>query len=207
MVVARVAADADRETLLESLRAVADNRAMYGVSGIARLLSGEALLLAGWFLLRTWIIRERRATPLVPYLFVLSGIFTALSGACAVLIAVHPAPEATYLYATPTAEIAPVVEWASGIRWISGKIGFAIAGAALLIAAKYQWQVGGALRKMAPLSAVIGAVMQFIWIDSATVMHQIIGPAFFLWLLAIGTMLAAGRVERLFLRAYGDRRG
>ena len=40
MVFTRVAADADQETLLKSLQAVDDNRALFGVSGGARLLSG-----------------------------------------------------------------------------------------------------------------------------------------------------------------------
>ena len=46
--------------------------------------------------------------------------------------------------------------------------------------------------------------MQFIWIDSATIVHPIVGAAFFLWLVAVGTMLATGRVERHFIAAYGS---
>ncbi|MDE0099783.1 MAG: hypothetical protein OXM87_09285 [Truepera sp.] len=195
MVIARVVADADQATLQESLRAVADNRAMYGLSGLARLLSGLTLLVAGWFLLRTWIIRGRWATPLVPYLFILSGVCTAISGACAVLIAV---------YAAPTVAAATLIEVVSSLRWISGKVGFAAAGLALFIAARYQWRVGGVLRRVAPVSAVIGVAMQFIWLDAATIMHRVVGTAFFLWLLVIGTMLATGRVERRFIAVYGD---
>ena len=48
------------------------------------------------------------------------------------------------------------------------------------------------------MTATIGILMQFIWIDSATFMHPINGTAFFLWLVAIGAMLATGRVERHF---------
>ena len=77
MVFTRVAADADQGTLLESLRAVDDHRAVYSISGSARLLSGVAFFAAAWFLLQTWIIRDRWATPWVPYLFALSGICTA----------------------------------------------------------------------------------------------------------------------------------
>ena len=53
----RVAADADQETLLESLAAISRRPVMYILSGVARLLSGIALLGAGLLLLRTWIIR------------------------------------------------------------------------------------------------------------------------------------------------------
>ena len=72
MVFTRVAANTDQDTLLQSLRAVDDNLAVYSLSGIARLLSGVAFFAAAWFLLKTWIIRDRWATTLVPYLFALS---------------------------------------------------------------------------------------------------------------------------------------
>ncbi|MCY4579684.1 MAG: hypothetical protein OXD31_11635 [Chloroflexi bacterium] len=88
------------------------------------------------------------------------------------------------------------------LRWIAGKIGFAAAGIALIIAARYQWRVGGTLRKIAPASAILGVAMQFIWLDSTTILHPIIGTVFFLWLLVIGTMLTTGRVERHFIDAY-----
>ena len=77
-------------------------------------------------------------------------------------------------------------------------IGFVAAGLALLTAARYQWKVGGQLRRIAPVSAVIGLAMQFIWIDAATIMHPIVGTGFFVWLLVVGAMLATGRVERHF---------
>ena len=93
MVFTRVAADADQATLLESLRAVDENRALFGVSGAARLLSGVTLFIAGGFLLRTWIISGRWASPLVPYLFALSGVCTVLSGAFAIVIAAYSRSE------------------------------------------------------------------------------------------------------------------
>ena len=202
MVFTRVAADADQDTLLETLRAVDENRALYGVSGVGRLLSGLALFVATWLLLRTWIIRDRRATPTVPYLFSLSAVSTVLSGACAILIAAYPAPEIRFSGGVPAGEISHVVELVSGLRWVSGKIGFAAAGLALIVAARYQWQVGGALQRIAPASLIIGVAMQFIWVDSATILHPIVGTAFFLWLLAVGTMLSTGRVERHFVARY-----
>ena len=202
MVFTRVAADADQDSLLESLRAVDENRAVYSISGIARLLSGVAFFAAAWFLLQTWIIRDRWATPLVPYLFALSGVCTVLSGACAILIAAYPVPEISYANGVASAAIPQVVEVFSGLRWITGKVGFSAAGVALLVAARFQWQVGGTLKRIAPLSAIIGLAMQFIWVDAATIMHPIVGTAFLLWLLAVGTMLATGRVERHFVARY-----
>ena len=199
MVFTRVAADADQDTLLRSLKAVDENRALYAVSSAARLLSGLALFLAAWLLLKTWIIRDRWATPLVPYLFAASGVFTVVSGACAVAIAAFPASD----IGIAGGEIAEAVEVLSGLRWVTGKIAFVAAGLAVIVAARYQWQVGGMLRWIAPYSAVLGIAMQFIWVDSATIMHPVVGAAFFLWLVAVGMMLSTGRVERHFVDRYG----
>ena len=204
MIVARVTADADQNTLLESLRAVDENRGLYDIFGVARLLSGVALFVAAWFLLQTWIIRDRWATRLVPYLFALSGVCTVVSGVGAVLIAAYPAPETGFADGAATGQIAQVVEVASALLWIAGKIGFTAAGLAVIVAARYQWQVGGALRCISPGSLVIGVAMQSIWIDAATILHPIVGTAFLVWLLAIGTMLSTGRVERHFVARYSD---
>ncbi len=203
MVFTRVAAGADQDTLLESLRAVDANRALYGISGVARLLSGLALFVATWLLLRTWIIRERWASPTVPYIFALSAVLTTLSGACTILIAAYPAPAISFTGGAPSGEISQVAEMVSGLRWVTGKIGFAAAGLAVIVAARYQWSVGGSFQWIAPASLIIGVAMQFIWVDSATVLHPIVGTAFFLWLLAVGTMLKTGRVERQFVERYG----
>ena len=203
MVYARVSADADRATMLQSLQAMADNSAMFGLSGLMRLLSGFTFTAAGLLLLRTWIIRERWATPLVPYLFVFSGLLTAASGALAIFIVTSPLLE-TALATGPSMSSGYTGLGAMyHLRWITGKIGFAAAGLALIVAARYQWQVGGTLRKVAPGSAILGVAMQFIWVDSATILHPIIGTLFFVWLLVIGTMLSTGRVERHFIAAYG----
>lgn len=199
MVILRVAGDTDQETLIESLRSIAEARGIYGFGGAARFISGLTLLAAAWGLSRTWIIRERLGTPLVPYLFGASGIITAVSGLCAVLLAAYHLPEAgTQDFAIPVS-----VELTETLRWLTGKAGFAVSGAALVVASVYQWRVGGTLRRVAPASAIIGIAMQLIWIDAATVMHRVVGVAFFLWLVAIGTMLATGRVERHFIAKYG----
>lgn len=195
-VVGRVSAGADQPTLMESLVAISESSELYALGGVARFVSGITLLAAAWFLLRTWIIRERLGTPLVPALFAISALFTAVSGACAVWLALTVPSEMRAIVPYAMFSIAEPV---SDMRWITGKIGFTAAGLALIVAARYQWNVGGTLRRIAPLSALIGISMQFIWIDAATIMHQIIGTVFFLWLVAIGTMLATGRVERHFV--------
>ena len=195
-VVGRVSAGADQPTLLESLVAISESSELYALGGVARFVSGITLIAAAWFLSRTWIIRERLGTPFVPALFALSALFTAVSGACAVWLALSVPSEMGAIAAYARFSIAePVFD----MRWITGKIGFAAAGLALIVAARYQWNVGGALRRIAPLSALIGISMQFIWIDAATIMHPIIGTVFFLWLIAIGAMLSTGRVERHFV--------
>ena len=86
------------------------------------------------------------------------------------------------------------------LRWLTGKIGFAAAGLALIVAARYQWRAGATLRRIAPVSAVLGLAMTLIWIDAATLLHRITGPAFLVWLIIIGSMLLTGRVERHFAR-------
>ena len=191
-----------RTHCLESLLAVGENRAIYGVSGAARLLAGATLFAAGIFLWKTWIIRERFATPWVPLLFACSGTCTAVSGVMVLVVTAYPEPEAAIAGGVVTGNIAEVVQVAWDLRWITAKAGFAIAGAALMLAAKYQWQVGGILRRIAPVSAIIGFAMQFIWVDAATLLHPVVGSAFFLWLIAVGGMLATGRTERHFIERY-----
>ncbi len=192
-VIGRVAADADQATLAESLVSISEARGLYRLGGASRLISGITLLAAAWYLSRTWIIRERLGTPLVPILLAVSGAFTAVSGACAVTLAVS-APDVV------ATSVDPLMENSELLRWLTGKIGFAAAGLALIVAARYQWKVGGALRYIAPASLVIGIAMQFIWFDAVTFVHRVSGVAFLVWLIAVGGMLFAGRVERLFRR-------
>ena len=196
MVITRVAADADQPTMAESLSAVADGRATYAASAAARCISGVTLIVAAWLLTRTWIIQSRLGTPLVPYLLAFSGALTVASGGAAILIAFYFAPG-------EAVTVPSSVEAAYELRWTAGKAGFAVAGAALLGAARYQWRAGFALRKIAPASAALGIAMQFIWLDSATLVHPVVGTGFFLWLAAVGSMLATGRVERYFAGTFG----
>ena len=185
-VIGRVSAAADHATLAETLAAIAERRGLYGLGGGGRVLAGLALVAGAWFLLRTWIIRQRLGTPLVPYLLAVAGAGFAVSGAGAIALAAAPDLGGG------------AAETLDGIHGIAGKIGFVAAGLALLTAARYQWKVGGQLRRIAPVSAVLGLAMQFIWIDAATIMHPIVGTGFFVWLLVVGAMLATGRVERHF---------
>ena len=196
-VMARVSADADQATLVESLAAISSSKALYGIGGAARLVSGITLIAAAWYLLNTWIIKERFGSPIVPILFATSGIFTLVSGACAVWLAasVPDAPAAIDTFARASS-----TELVSDVRWLSGKIGFAVSGLGLLAAARYQWRAGLMLRRVAPVSAIIGVLMLFIWIDAATLVHRFSGMAFVLWLVVIGVMLYTGRVERNFVQ-------
>ena len=197
MIVSRVAADADEPTLLGSLAAIASGGGEYALSGVARLASGITLLAAAWYLSRTWIIRRRLATPLVPGLFALSAVFTAVSGALAVALASVATQAVTLGAQSSTIARAEAI---SDVRWLTGKVGFALAGLALVVAARYQWKVGGVLRYVAPVSAALGVGMQFIWVNSATVAHPIIGTAFLVWLVGVGMMLLTGSTEKLFTR-------
>ena len=187
----RVLANADQPTLLESLNAIAHSRFLYGGGGGARMISGITLGVAARFLMKTWIIQERLGSSLVPLFFMVSGIFTAISGVCAVAMAL----------AVPADLDSSGVIWETTavIREISGKTGFATVGLSILVAARYQWRVGGKLRYIAPISALLGLVMQLIWIESATQIHQVSGALFLLWLLVIGGMLLTGRVEEHYI--------
>ena len=189
MVALRVAGDTDQATLIESLRAIAEDRVVYGAGGAARLVSGVTLLAAAWTLSRMGFSLGGLDPSFLWYMFGASGIVTAVSGACTVLLAAYHLPDASVA-------IPAWVEATATLRWMTGKAGFAAAGVALVVGAVYQWRVGGNLRKAVVASAVIGLAMQFIWIDAATIIHRITGPAFFIWLVATGVMLTTWRVER-----------
>ena len=189
----RLAAGADLPALAESLAAVGRRRGWYGIGGAARLLSGITLFAGAWFLWHTRFMRRRLGTLLVSVLLAASGLFTAVSGACALALAqIAPEPSAAAAAARVGGGAALVAE----LRSISGKIGFTLAGLALLATALRQWRVGGRLRRLAPASALVGAAMPFIWVDAVTLLHRLSGPLFMVWLALIGFMLASGRVQR-----------
>ncbi|MXW70949.1 MAG: hypothetical protein F4Z74_05800 [Acidobacteria bacterium] len=188
-VITRVAPDADQPALAESLAAIAERAGLYGMGGASRLIAGACLVFAARHLLKTWIIRERNGTPLVPNLLAVSGVLTAISGAVALgLAAGAPEPAAT-------------VEAAASLRRLSGLAGFSVAGLALIVAARYQWKAGVPLRLIAPVSLLLGTGMQLIWSPAATGIHGVTGGAFVVWLTLVGVMLLTGRVERRFAGA------
>ena len=193
-VITRVSANADQPTLAESLSAISENRTLYGAGGIARFVSGITLLIGGWLLLRSWLIRERFDSPFFPGFLALSGVLTAVSGACAIALAVLAPTTGTI------GAIGAPTEFVALLRWLLGKSGFTVAGLAILLTARHQWKAGVPLKKIAPVSAVIGIAMQFIWWDAATIVHRITGIAFLLWLVLIGFILITGRTERHFIR-------
>ena len=197
-VAGRVSADADQPTLMESLTAISENVFAYGIGGFARLLSGAALVWGASLLLKTWIIQERYSTSLTPALFIISGIFTALSGLCAVVLAATAPDMVAFGAPSPSTEVI------ASFRWMAGKAGFTMAGLALIAESRYQWKVGGTLKFIAPVSALLGAAMQLIWLESAIAVHQITGVLFVVWLLLIGGMLFTGRVERHYVNTLGQ---
>ena len=193
-VIGRISAT-DLTALAQSLAAIGANRGQFGIGGAARFISGLTLVAGACFLLRTWIMRQGLGSRPVPVLLGISGVATALSGACGVALAIV-VPE------SPTvdglASVAPTTTLVLNLFWITGKIGFSLAGLALIAAAHRQWCAGGFLRPIAPISAIIGGAMQLIWVNTTVAAHYITGPAFVLWLVAIGVMLVTGRVEKRF---------
>ena len=193
-VIGRVSAT-DINTLAQSLTAIGVNREQFAIGGAARFISGLTLLAGACFLLRTWIMRQRLGSRSVPALLGISGVATALSGACGVALAiVVPEPSTV----DDLASVAPTTNVVLNLFRTTGKIGFSLAGLGLMAAAHRQWRVGGFLRPIAPVSAIIGGAMQLIWANATIGVHYITGPAFVLWLVVIGIMLATGRVEKRF---------
>lgn len=190
-VVGRVWADADHETLADSLAAIAESRGLYGLGGAGRVLSGVTLIAAGWFLFDSERDNRRARSAVVPLLFAVSGAFTACSGALAVGLAAAPAE---WMDVARLEGVALGHQEATiGLRWFTGAAGFALAGIALIVIARRQRSAGGTLGRIAPASALLGLAIQFVWLDAATVMHIVTGTFFVAWLAVGGRMLLKGR--------------
>ena len=187
----RVAAGADLPTLAESLAAIAVRRGWYGIGGAARMVSGIALCVGAWYLWHTLFMRRGVGTLLVSVLLSVSGLVTAISGILAVALAQMASTQVV-------ADGGGSAELVAELRWISGKVGFTLAGLAFVATAVRQWQIGGTWRRLAPLSGVIGVAMQLIWVEGASGLHRVTGPLFLVWLVLIGCLLVSGRVERRF---------
>ena len=188
MVVARVSSDTDQATIAESLRSVVENRELFGLTALARLASGVTLLVAGWYMLKAGASHGHGANAAAAYLFMVSGGLTVVSGAAATVIALHPSLDAGV-------EAPAVAEAAYHVRWVMGKAGFSVAGIALVFAAFAQWSSGSIVRYVAPISAVLGFAMQFIWWDAATVVHRAVGMLFLAWVVVVGAALIRGALD------------
>jgi hypothetical protein len=185
-VFARVSADADQPTLAESLAAVSENQAAYLAGGTARFVSGVSLLLAGWFLRRVLTSPGNPAVQVTSFLLTASGALTAISGVSAMALGVS-APGVTG--SINSGIVPPIIQFLAELRWLAGKAGFTAAGLGLAAAAMPMWKPGGAFRIVAPASVVVGVAMLFIWVDAATFMHRITGPAFLVWTIVVGCVL------------------
>ena len=177
MVITRVMADADQPTLAESLHAIADSRVVYGMTGAARLASGVLLASAALYLWKAWAAPMGRAT-LAVVLLVASGAITAASGGFALVLA-----------AAASGAVSDPIETVAHLRQLTGSLGFAAAGLGLVALALVRAQPGDPHRMFPAAALVTGIAMQFIWVDAATLLHRIVGAAFFGWLLASGVAL------------------
>ena len=189
---ARVSAGADQSTTVETLNAISFNAGLYALGGAARFISGITLAAAALTLPLTWAKPWMRGWSPVRGLFFVSGGFTVVSGVLAVTLAVS-SPAALLLVSD--LDSSRWIESLLQARWLTGKIGFALAGLALLSVSRSLWTVAGARRWAGAVSTITGAAMQFIWVDSATAVHPVVGVVFFLWLLAAGVLLLTGRVQ------------
>jgi hypothetical protein len=175
----------------EKLIAIGSAKVPYGIGGAARLIGGFTLLAAGIYLWRVFREYNQSSKNTAPSLLAASGLASAVSGACAiVLTSLAPEPQATVVL-TPGGDVVQgAEETLFTIRWAAGAFGFALAGLALVALAPLQWQMGGVLRVAGVAASVVGVAMLFIWVDAATIVHRISGIAFLAWLIAAGFWLA-----------------
>ena len=182
------------------------NTGVYAIAGAARILAGLGLLAAAVFLRRATSARHRAADA-ASRLLEASGAVTAVSGACMLALAME-IPQA----ASGTGPVAALIAWEipgwvepiDAARWITGKVGFTLAGLGLIALSPVQWRIGGLLKVSAVADLVIGVAMLFIWVDAATVMHRISGVAFLAWLIISGLWLATGRLKPPAAAPSGD---
>lgn len=142
-----------------------------------------------WCLHRAPLERRPDST-LVAGLLAGSGMLTAGSGASAVVLA---AGVPAGLDAAALDALARQQETTAWLRQVTGGLGFAAAGLGLIVAGRRQWAAGGALRRVAPASVLLGLAMQLVWLDAATFLHMITGTAFVAWLAAGGGCFLKGR--------------
>ena len=189
---ARLMAGADLPTPEESFAAIGGAATAYGVGGAARLVGGLMLMAAGFYLWRAIGEHHPTAMAVVAVLLAASGIASAVSGASAIALAVMaPEPQATRIYTQGMASALGTEQTLFSVRWITGSLGFTLAGLGLVALGPVQWRIDGFLRVSAPVVAVLGVAMLFIWVDGATVVHRITGIGFLIWLILAGLWLSA----------------
>ena len=191
MVPTRLMADADQPTLLATLQAIDDNTLPYAYSAVARIFSGVFLLVAAGLLRSVTVPYGPVPARLAITALSLSGVVTIVSGVCAIaLTTIGPGAVAF--------DDAQLLGWAGRLdaaRWITGKVGFTLAGLGLIALGPVQWRAGGMLKISAVADVIVGVAMLFIWVDAATVMHRISGVAFLAWLIASGLWMLAGLLK------------
>ena len=180
----------------EKLNAIGSAKVAYAAGGVARLVGGLTLLAAAWPLWRVMGGYHRWAMGAAVALLAASGVASAVSGGCAVVLAAL-APEGQSAVGLGSAAGLDVggEDALFTLRWFAGALGFALAGLGLAALGPVQWRVGGILRFSAVVGAALGLAMLFIWVDAATVVHRITGVGFLLWLIITGVWLLAGRTK------------
>jgi hypothetical protein len=194
----RVIGDDEAARLLkaQSLSAIGAAKAAYATGGAARLVSGLALMAASLLMWRVVGAFDPKAAGLATLLLVASGIFTAVSGGCAIALAsLAPEPQSSAVLVPGGELVGRVEDTLLTLRWATGALGFTLAGLALVALMPVQWRVGGVLRVASVIVAVLGLAMLFIWIDAATAVHRITGVGFLIWLIVAGLWLITGRVS------------
>ena len=190
------AAEIARLEASERLAAIGSASVAYGTGGAARLVGGLTLLAASIPMWRAMGTHHRSAMMIAALMLALSGIASAVSGVSAVSLAVlAPEPQAAVVLTAGGSSVGGVEEALFAVRWITGSLGFTLAGLALVALAPVQWRMGGVLRSAAVVGGILGVAMLFIWLDAATVVHRISGIAFLIWLIVAGLWLVAGRVR------------
>lgn len=212
------AAEIARLELSEKLHAIGSASAAYGTGGAARLAGGLTLMAASIPLWRAMRAHHSAAMMIAALMLAASGIASAVSGVSAVALAVMaPEPQTVTVLtsgesgwarlaqpgdpgastATQLPDVTFVEEALFTVRWITGTLGFTLAGLALVALAPVQWRMGGILRVTAVVDAVLGLAMLFIWLDAATVLHRITGIAFLLWLIVVGLWLVIPKLRTI----------
>ncbi len=212
------AAEIARLEASEKLHAIGSASVAYGTGGVARLFGGLTLLLAGLYLRRAMSAVYSRPMTVAAVLLVASGIASAVSGAAAIGLSVlAPEPETVTVLtsgesgwsrlaqpgepgaqtARQLPDVSIVEDSLFSVRWITGSLGFTLAGLALVALAPVQWRMGGLSRGVAVVGAVLGVAMLFIWVDAATALHRVTGIAFLVWLIIVGLWLVVPRLRAI----------